>query len=66
MGTTSIRSDGTLITNDVHGSIHQAGAKMQNLPACNGWTYWYFEDKKKGLICIDELREQVRSEIYPT
>ncbi|MDD4556998.1 MAG: DNA methyltransferase [Alphaproteobacteria bacterium] len=62
----TIRSDGTLIVDGEGGSIHQVGARLQNLPACNGWTYWHFEDKNKKLICIDELREQVRSEIYPT
>lgn len=60
----SIRSDGTLKTNLGEGSIHQVGASLQNLPACNGWTYWYFEDKSKGLVSIDELRQQVRDEIY--
>ncbi|MDR1694322.1 MAG: site-specific DNA-methyltransferase [Lactobacillaceae bacterium] len=59
-----IRSDGTLKADKTEGSIHQVGAAAQNLPACNGWTYWYFEDKKKGLVSIDELRQIVRDEIY--
>lgn len=60
-----VRSDGTLKYEAGEGSIHQVGAALQKLPACNGWTYWYYEDKKEGLISIDKLREQVRSEIYP-
>ena len=48
----------------MEGSIHQVGAAAQNAPACNGWVYWYFEDREKGLVCIDELRNQVRLEIY--
>ena len=60
----SIRSDGTLVSDSGEGSIHQVGAAAQNAPACNGWVYWHFEDKKKGLVSIDELRKQVRIEIY--
>lgn len=63
--TALIRSDGTLKSKSGEGSIHQIGAEAQNAASCNGWTYWYFEKNKK-LICIDELRKQVREEIYPT
>ena len=57
-----VRSDGTLKSSAGEGSIHQVGAMVQNLPACNGWVYWYYEDKKKGLTSIDELRQQIRDE----
>lgn len=60
----AVRSDGTVKSEKLEGSIHQVGAAAQNAPACNGWVYWYFEDNKKGLVCIDELRTQVRGEIY--
>ena len=57
-----IRVDGTLIGNDVKGSIHQVGAAMEGAPSCNGWTYWcYKRDGKR--IPIDILRQQVRSEM---
>ena len=45
----------------MEGSIHQVGAAAQNAPACNGWVYWYFENEKKELVCIDELRAEVRN-----
>ena len=60
----AVRSDGTVKSEKMEGSIHQVGAAAQNAPACNGWVYWYYEDAKKGLVCIDELRQQVRQEIY--
>ena len=59
-----VRSDGTLKSETMEGSIHQVGAAAQNLSACNGWVYWYFENEKKELVSIDELRTQVRHEIY--
>ncbi len=59
-----IRSDGTLKSEVCEGSIHQVGAAAQNAPACNGWVYWHFENEKKELVSIDELRKQVRVEIY--
>jgi modification methylase len=49
----------------MEGSIHQVGAAAQNTAACNGWVYWYYEDKKRGLVSIDELRKAVRAELYP-
>ena len=61
----AVRSDGTIKSEKMEGSIHQVGAAAQNAPACNGWVYWYYQDKKKGLVCIDELRQAVREELYP-
>lgn len=61
----AVRSDGTIKSEKMEGSIHQVGAAAQNAPACNGWVYWYFEDKKRGLVSIDELRQKVRGELYP-
>jgi len=59
-----IKADGTIKSAEGEGSIHQVGAAVQNAPACNGWSYWYFEDKNKNLISIDELRQQIRFEMY--
>ena len=57
-----IRVDGTLIGNDIKGSIHQVGAAMEGAPSCNGWNYWcYKRDGKR--IPIDLLRQQIRSEM---
>lgn len=57
-----IRADGTISTDGDAGSIHKMGAKVQGLDACNGWTFWHFEDKGE-LKQIDELRAIVRAEM---
>ena len=44
------------------GSIHKIGAIAQGLDACNGWTYWHFEDKS-GRQPIDSLRALIRTEM---
>ncbi len=57
-----VRADGTLISDDVRGSIHQVGAALEGAPSCNGWTYWCF--KRDGHdVPIDLLRQQIRSEL---
>jgi DNA modification methylase len=57
-----VRADGSLVAKDKQsGSIHVLGAKLQNLPSCNGWTFWYVEKEGKMLV-IDELRNQIRAE----
>ena len=57
-----VRADGTLIGNDVKGSIHQVGAAMEGAPSCNGWTYWHFKRDGK-MVPIDILRQQIRAEM---
>jgi hypothetical protein len=37
------------------------GAKLQNLPSCNGWTFWHVEKAGKRVV-IDDLRNQIRAE----
>src|SRR6056300_1515823 len=57
-----VRADGTLIGDDVKGSIHQVGAALEGAPSCNGWTYWTF--KRDGQhVPIDILRQQIRAEM---
>jgi modification methylase len=56
-----IRADGTLVCSDDKGSIHQMGAHVQGIEACNGWTYWHYMTEGK-LKSIDLLRQQVRAE----
>jgi len=59
-----VRADGTLISSEHRGSIHQVGAAVQCAPACNGWTFWHFKSKKsKDRAPIDVLRQQVRAEL---
>ncbi|HEU0095063.1 MAG TPA: DNA methyltransferase, partial [Rhizomicrobium sp.] len=56
-----VRADGTLVTADASGSIHQMGAHVQGLDACNGWTFWQFQLPNGALAPIDLLRQQLRS-----
>src|SRR5258705_106448 len=59
-----VRADGTLSAANAlgehRGSIHQVGAAVQGAPACNGWTFWHFEQAGARLP-IDHLRQQVRA-----
>ena len=61
-GIAKVRADGTLVGNDVKGSIHQVGAHLEGAPSCNGWTYWHFR-REGQTIPIDLLRQQVRAEM---
>lgn len=60
--TAKVRADGTLVGNDVKGSIHQVGAQMEGAPSCNGWTYWHYRKEGK-MVPIDVLRQQIRAEM---
>jgi len=51
-----VRADGSLQCEAESGSIHGLGAKLQNAPSCNGWTFWQIETKD-GLKPIDTLRQ---------
>ncbi|OCX59838.1 modification methylase [Thioclava sp. SK-1] len=57
-----VRADGTLIGDDVSGSIHQVGAQLEGAPSCNGWTYWHYKRDGK-MVSIDSLRAQIRAEM---
>jgi modification methylase len=58
--TAKVRADGSLVTSDATGSIHQMGAHVMKAEACNGWTYWHFKTDK-GYQPIDVLRQQIRA-----
>lgn len=58
-----VRADGSLITADFRGSIHQVGAHVQNAPACNGWQFWNVE-KGGELVSIDTYRQKLRAELH--
>ena len=60
--TAKVRADGTVISADARGSIHQVGAHVQGAPACNGWSFWHVELKGRP-VPIDLLRQQVRAEL---
>jgi len=61
-----VHVDGSLVAqnhvDDIRGSIHKVGAKLQNAPSCNGWTYWHYEEKGKA-IPIDALRQIIRNDL---
>lgn len=59
--TAKIRADGTLISAEARGSIHQVGAQVQGAPACNGWQFWHYHAQGRRLP-IDLLRQRVRAE----
>ncbi|MEM1302422.1 MAG: site-specific DNA-methyltransferase [Pseudomonadota bacterium] len=60
--TAKVRADGTLVSGDTTGSIHQVGAALEGAPSCNGWAYWNFKRDGKE-VSIDLLRQQIRSEM---
>ncbi|MFN3077231.1 MAG: site-specific DNA-methyltransferase [Alphaproteobacteria bacterium] len=62
--TARVRADGTIISAEHRGSIHQVGAAVQGAPACNGWTFWHFEAGGHP-VPIDLLRQKVRQETVP-
>jgi modification methylase len=56
-----ILEDGQLQADGFVGSIHAVGARLKNVPSCNGWTHWYYLDKETGQYqAIDVLRKRVR------
>ena len=54
-----VRADGTLVSGGTAGSIHKVGALVQGLDACNGWTFWHYDDGR-SLQPIDMLRSVIR------
>ena len=51
----TVAADGTVISGDARGSIHQVGAAVQHAPSCNGWTFWHIE-REGALVPLDRLR----------
>ena len=58
----SVRIDGSLELNNEFASIHKMGAKVQELDACNGWTFWHYEVDGKWQQ-IDEIRTTYRKTV---
>ncbi len=57
-----VRADGTVISADAKGSIHQVGARLQNAPSCNGWQFWHVE-RDGTRVPLDVLRQKIRDEL---
>jgi modification methylase len=52
-----VLADGSIEWPGGQGSIHKAGAAVQDAPACNGWTFWHVEDAGV-LVPLDALRQR--------
>jgi modification methylase len=50
-------ADGSIAAGMEQGSIHRVGAAVQGAPACNGWTFWHYEEAG-ALAPIDVLRQR--------
>ena len=61
-----VRADGTLITSDFKGSIHQVGAHLQGAPSCNGWSFWSMKSAGGKPVSIDVLRQKLRANLPKT
>ena len=61
--TATVRVDGSLVSEQLTGSIHQVGAHLQGAAACNGWDFWHFEIEGGKLLPINLLREKIRAEM---
>ena len=57
-----VRIDGSLEHEGETASIHRMGAKVQGLDACNGWTFWHFDNNGQRET-INALRKQYRTEV---
>jgi len=55
-----VRADGTLVTADFSGSIHQVGAHLLGAPSCNGWSFWHVQAQGRS-VPIDHFRQQLRA-----
>lgn len=55
-----VKADGTLAVPGSRGSIHRMGAFVQGKSACNGWTFWHY-DEGGELLPIDTLRERAKA-----
>ena len=61
--TAKVRADGTIVSADHKGSIHQVGAAVQGAPSCNGWTFWHVVQADGSLVALDVLRQKLRAEL---
>jgi modification methylase len=52
-----VLADASLEWDGQQGSIHRMGAAAQGAPACNGWTFWHYEEEG-ALAPLDTLRQR--------
>ena len=53
----TVRADGSLVSGSDNGSIHGLGAKLQDAPSCNGWSFWHLEHEGQ-FKPLDAVRQQ--------
>ncbi|HEX8217471.1 MAG TPA: site-specific DNA-methyltransferase [Allosphingosinicella sp.] len=53
----SVLADGSIEWPGGQGSIHRAGAAVQDAPSCNGWMFWHVE-RSGTLVPLDALRQE--------
>ena len=53
----TVRADGSIVCDELQGSIHKVGATLQNAPSCNGWTFWNLVEGG-SLKLLDALRQE--------
>lgn len=51
-----VRADGSLDCGTQSGSIHGLGAKLQDAPSCNGWSFWHVEHAGR-IKPLDDIRQ---------
>jgi modification methylase len=52
-----VLADGSVDFPGGQGSIHRAGAAVQDAPSCNGWMFWHVEEAG-ALVPLDSLRQK--------
>jgi len=59
----TVRADGSLSADTHEGSIHRVGALVQGAEACNGWTFWHYQNGNNHAP-IDDLRAEIRARMH--
>ena len=55
-----VKIDGSVTSKNFTGSIHQVGAKIQDLHSCNGWDFWHIKNNQSNTL-LDTIREKYRN-----
>ena len=55
-----VKIDGSITSQNITGSIHQVGAKLQELHSCNGWDFWHVKNNQNNTL-LDKIREKYRN-----
>ncbi len=59
-----VQQDGTIVSNDLRGSIHTLAAAVAGKHTCNGWQFWMYLDTVDGTLQpLDTLRSIVRTQL---